>query len=199
MTDKESLRQIAEQYFKRTNVMNAPNVRDILSYKSPLLEYTLEFLHPNETPLGFLRVGALLWATDSRVIWVGLMPKNGMFDSPKPQYKDLPYISIASVHTEKGGFLGYHKINFHVSTTLASGRVEIVSFQATDTFDVVQEFADLVRTRIKISSQPNTAKEKVLPPSDDLIVQLERLAILREKGALTEDEFNLAKRKLLGT
>jgi hypothetical protein len=36
------------------------------------------------------------------------------------------------------------------------------------------------------------------PPADDLAAQLDRLAALRASGALTEDEFTHAKRRLLG-
>jgi hypothetical protein len=42
------------------------------------------------------------------------------------------------------------------------------------------------------SSNPSDAD-----PQDDLVSKLERLAVLRESGALTQDEFGAAKQRLL--
>jgi len=36
------------------------------------------------------------------------------------------------------------------------------------------------------------------PPSDDTVTELERLKSLLDSGALTQDEFNAAKQKVLG-
>lgn len=59
-----------------------------------------------------------------------------------------------------------------------------------------QKFADYVRAKLsapKPGAPPSTAFA-----TTDIADQLKRLAKLREQGILTEDEFQVQKRKLLG-
>jgi hypothetical protein len=50
----------------------------------------------------------------------------------------------------------------------------------------------------RIESGLGLTQDSVSRPSSDLTTQLERLAALRKDGALTEEEFDVAKKKLLG-
>jgi hypothetical protein len=197
MGNDQTLGHLVEQYYRRMGYkLTEPIVKDPLTFKNPLMRFTQEFLHPNETADGFLRVGALLWTTNIRMIWVGV-GTSGAFEHPKPTYKEFSYGSIASVQTEKGRLLGSHRITFHIPTNLASGCVEHVSFEATDNYDLVQEFAEHVRKKIAALAHPSTAETQPTNSGDQLIMQLERLANLRSQGSITDDEFNVAKRKLL--
>ncbi len=42
------------------------------------------------------------------------------------------------------------------------------------------------------------AAQAAAPPTDDVIAQIEKLSALHESGALTDEEFAAAKKKLLG-
>lgn len=63
----------------------------------------------------------------------------------------------------------------------------------------VQSFVEHARARTtgvtKSASAPNPQSE---PPQPDFISQLERLGKLRDRGVLTEEEFQAQKRRLLG-
>ena len=48
------------------------------------------------------------------------------------------------------------------------------------------------------SRQQAQAPQAAAPPGEDVISQLEKLAELHQSGALTDEEFAAAKKKLLG-
>jgi hypothetical protein len=53
---------------------------------------------------------------------------------------------------------------------------------------------------VEDDGQPNGASaDPVAGPHDDFVSKLERLAALRDSGALTHDEFGMAKQRLLGS
>jgi hypothetical protein len=57
-------------------------------------------------------------------------------------------------------------------------------------------FADGIRSHLD-EAKRNTASPVLLPAADH-VSELEKLASLRERGLLTDEEFTAAKRKLLG-
>ena len=58
---------------------------------------------------------------------------------------------------------------------------------------------ELSKNKKTISIPPISADEReVLTPSGDVISQLEKLSELKEKGILTEEEFQIQKKKILG-
>jgi hypothetical protein len=68
--------------------------------------------------------------------------------------------------------------------------------------DAFAEFADRLQRRVaalKSGGSPAQTVEPSKPRNTDLVSQLEQLAALRHQGYLTEEEFEAAKRKLLGT
>jgi len=122
----------------------------------------------------------VLFATNKRLIFVD----KGMFFGLKVE--DFPYDKITSIQYETGMLQG--KL-----TIFASGnRAEITNCEKS----LVRGFAEYVRARI---SAPQESKS-ITPSSqecDDVISKLERLAKLKEKGILTDDEFLQQKAKIL--
>lgn len=61
----------------------------------------------------------------------------------------------------------------------------------------VKPFAEYVRARITAISQHASAPPTPVPQQDDMFSKLERLAALKDKGILSEAEFNEQKAKIL--
>ncbi|WP_017296567.1 SHOCT domain-containing protein [Nodosilinea nodulosa] len=53
--------------------------------------------------------------------------------------------------------------------------------------------------QIEMGPPPAAVESQPASPPTDLVAQLAQLAQLKEAGALTDDEFQIAKAKLLGT
>lgn len=117
-------------------------------------------------------------ATDRRVVVVGR--SGGLFK--KTSSDEFLYQTITSVE---------------VKTGLAQAKVEIVVPGNRAVVDKVPNalattFAATVRQQIAAAHAP------AAPAGVDVAAQLERLASLRERGLLTDEEFETQKRKLLG-
>ena len=125
------------------------------------------------------QTGVLL-ATDRRMIflakgWVTL------------KVEDFPLEKISSVQYETGLLTG-------TITIFASGN----KAQITHTVKAhTKAFAEGVRNRLLAAPAP--APPPVQPSSrSDTMAELDKLATLRERGLLSDEEFTAAKRKLLG-
>lgn len=105
------------------------------------------------------------------------------------------------------------KAFFHLDRAVALGFTDFERIRAHDSLAYLrvqpgyESFADngyrLAPDRSEeenILTNPITQEEMVELPeiNDDLLDQLQRLATLREKGLLTEDEFSVQKKRLLG-
>jgi hypothetical protein len=96
------------------------------------------------------------------------------------------------------------------SAARTAGRTALIAGTATATSNAVQNRASQ-KANQKLAAQPQQADVMVLPMSrgttatpaaslaafPDLVAQLAQLAQLRDAGALSEAEFELAKTKLL--
>ena len=122
----------------------------------------------------------LLVATDRRVLFID----KGIFFGLT--IKDIPYEKISSIQYEKGMIFGTIKIvtsNTHIKVTKIF-KSAIVPFHG-----IVQKGMDGI---LKSESQNGSPPEHI-----DFVAQLERLTKLKESGALTAEEFNAAKKRLL--
>jgi len=120
----------------------------------------------------------LIVATTKRVIFM----HKGMFSL---KLEDFSYDKITSVQYETG-FLNA-KIIVHASGNKAEIR-NATNAQA-------RSFGDWLRE--KISTKPATELAKTVPTSS-VADQLEKLASLKDRGLLTDEEFSSEKKKLLG-
>lgn len=124
----------------------------------------------------------LCTVTDRRV----LLLNKGMFYGLKQL--EMPIANIKSV-THKTG--------------LASGELLIDTGGDTKTIKSivnadVQRLAALISGLVHDKGIPKPLATQPLASGDDVLAKLERLAVLMEKGLLTDDEFAEAKRKILG-
>lgn len=103
---------------------------------------------------------------------------------------DMPLSQISSISHKSGLFFG----ELQVST--ASGAKCIGSIAKKDVLKLCSIISGLIHGSKKkpVSNEPIQASRPV-----DLTTQLEKLFILREKGALTEEEYALTKSKLLNS
>ncbi len=134
------------------------------------------------------RFGALI-ATNKRLIFVmGIFGKH---------IEDFPYDKITSIQYETGMVLG-GKI-----TIFASGNNATIEHRYLKP-SRVREFCELVRARIATTQQhANDSKviahnSSATPATQDIVTQLQALAQLKEQGILTEEEFLIQKKRILG-
>ncbi len=118
----------------------------------------------------------ILVATNRRVVFVD----KGI---TRLRVEDFAYDKISSIQYTTG--LAFGKITIFAS----SNRAEIGQVAKNQT----RVFAEYVRAQIAASSTPNEAPGTTV----DIAGQLERLAKLRDQGALTDEEFEAQKQKLL--
>lgn len=118
--------------------------------------------------------------TNMRLIFLD----KGMFYGLKQV--DMPLKQISSISYKTGFFLG------EIDVATASGHKSIGSVTKKDIIKIVSILSTLIHG--KPSSQSTLSK-----PREDFVSLIERLSSLREKGALTEEEFTLSKAKLLGS
>lgn len=120
-------------------------------------------------------------ATDQRVVFVGR--KAGLLGK-KLRTEDFLYSVVSSVQVKQGAMFG---------------AVEVFASGNTATIDKVpkadaMKFADHVKQRLAKAKAPSNATAAV-----DVAGQLEKLADLRARGILTDEEFNAQKQKLLNS
>lgn len=101
--------------------------------------------------------------------------------------EDFPYDKVTSVQVETGLIMG--KL-----TILGSGNKAVIDSVPKDQ---ARQLGDHVRRRLnKPAAQAGSDRAA---DGDDVVSQLERLAKLRQQGLLTDQEFTLQKRRLMGT
>lgn len=143
---------------------------------------------PEKVVQGFYKNGnGILVCTNTRLIFInkGLMSL---------KVEDFPLKNISSIQYETGLLMG--KI-----TIFASGnRADISNIEKA----YVRNFAEYVRAKISDSSKLSELSRSSQPTAstqasdDEIITQLERLAVLKEKGILTDEEFTAQKARILG-
>ncbi|MEX0996865.1 MAG: PH domain-containing protein [Flavobacteriaceae bacterium] len=127
----------------------------------------------------------ILVATNKRLIFIDKGLVFGL------KVEDFPYDKISSIQYSTGLLLG--KL-----TIFASGNKAIIDNVEKQR---VRLFGDFVRNKISSKENENAspATSSNEKSQDDIVTQLERLAKLKEKGILTDEEFVQQKQKLLGT
>ena len=123
----------------------------------------------------------LLVSTNKRLLFVDKGLVAGV------RVEDFPYDKISSIQYKTG-------LVFGEITIFASGnKAEIKQVEKSRT----RAFAEYVRAKAGAPSAPETAPTAPPPAADDTVSKLERLAELKAKGILTEEEFAQQKKKLL--
>lgn len=124
----------------------------------------------------------ILVSTDRRLIFID----KGLLFGLKVE--DFPLDKITSIQYETGLMFG--KVTIHTSANIAVID-QVIKSQA-------RGFAEFVRNKLSQPKQPQVVQQVVeVAPQADILGQLEKLAQLKEKGILSEDEFLEQKKKLL--
>lgn len=129
---------------------------------------------------GFYQNGnGLLVATNKRVIFLN----KGIFGGL--QVEDFSFDKISSIQYNVGFITGD-------ITIFASGNKATVKNIEKGS---VRDFADYLRANL--DKKDSSELSKPIKNEEDVISKLERLASLKEKGILSEDEFQTEKKKIL--
>ena len=121
--------------------------------------------------------------------------------------KTIPYASIIAVQYMKAGRGGgYIQLTLRGGTEGDGGMLKSIGDENSIHFnrkanDKFLEAKLFIEQRISQSSIPQTTPNPTPPPppaQDNYFEELEKLAALRDKGIITEDDFNAKKSKLLG-
>lgn len=124
----------------------------------------------------------ILVATNKRVIFVDKSLLGSL------RVEDFPYDKISSIQYKVG-------VMFGKMTIFSSGNKAVISQVDKK---LARVFGDYVRAKItsktEHSSVPNSESKS---QDNDVISKLERLADLKEKGILSEEEFIAQKKKIL--
>jgi len=123
----------------------------------------------------------ILVASNKRLIFIDKGLLYGL------RVEDFPYDRVTSIQYKTGLALGD-------ITIFASGNNAVI--QNVPKGDV-KPFSEYVRARITAISLHASAPPTPLPPQEDMFTKLERLAALRDKGILSDEEFNQQKAKIL--
>ncbi|HVO41943.1 MAG TPA: SHOCT domain-containing protein [Aggregatilineales bacterium] len=168
------------------------------------IKYALEAFRPDEIPEHGMLVSlevtgtsafyGFLWITNRHLLFAGAV--GGFLVKPRPVYRDYTYRSIRNVRFLEGRRFQGAKIILEIADS-----PEKVVFASIAKNDRLQKFVDYLQARIAGKASPATpdadeALESAMGNSD-FIVGLERLNQLKSQGALTEEEFQAAKKKLL--
>ena len=149
------------------------------------IKYLPEVLSEGETIRGFTSGACdentwLIVVTDRRLLFLD----KGLIYGLKQM--ELPLHQISAISHETGLVFG----EVHVST--AGGTKKINRVPKKDVLKIAQIMSDLLKPASR-TQEPAPAGDN----ADDVVSQLERLAALKEKGVLTEEEFQAQKAKLL--
>jgi len=164
--------------------LNLDNVSTFLGRKE--VNELPNILFANESVLDIVQGtysnnNGILVATESRLIFID----KGLIYGLKVE--DFPYDKITSIQYETGLILGKIII-------MASGnRAEIDNVNKVR----VKPFSDFTRTQISNHGKSNSTQNVTINQPIDLADQLSKLASLRDKGILTDEEFQIQKSRLL--
>ena len=123
-------------------------------------------------------------ATSKRVLFVD----KGVMGSS--EVSEMPYRSIEAVTYSTGAFFAGIQIT---GRGIASFRIEDIPDK-----DSVKPFVDCVRGHLEAAHAPQAAAPQPVASPLSAADEIEKLASLKERGILTQEEFDAKKRQLLG-
>ncbi len=159
----------------------------------------LDCLEEDEYPDGYLELGhgEGLWATNTRLLLVTTHAP--LFGGRWKVVKQIefPYHQIISVDFSSGNSLDQVYGISHVAINMPGRKTVCTTSQEIKTSQA-PNFVELVRKNIK-SASAESSQPSQLTQNTGLATQLERLNQLRLSGAISDEEYTLAKTKLLNS
>lgn len=175
MTYDEILKRLKElgkvdTFGTKKELKELPNIM----YEGETIEYLMS---------GFLNGNTwLITCTNKRVLF---LDKGMLFGC---QQLEIPLEKINSIEAKKGLILG--------SITIWDGaspmKIDNVQKQS------LQPFVKTVNNARESAKNSNFQSSRIVENKDDYISQLEKLAILKDKGIVTAEEFEAKKKQILG-
>lgn len=116
--------------------------------------------------------------------------------------KNIPYRNITAVQFKKVGItVGFIQLSLLGGVEAQGGAFNAVRDENTVTYDDLEKTAQFERIKKIIEQrilEPNVPNQTSSQKGNDEFEQLEKLAVLRDKGIVTEEEFQLKKKQILG-
>ncbi len=171
-----------------------PEVRKLLMINEDIL---LTAKQAKGVPGGSISTPNSIYVTNTRVIF-----KNPKLFGLKADIIDINYRDISNVRLKRGMF----STEIYLNTR---NRAEEISLPAVDK-QIAQDVINLIQKgihgelpnqntneRIRQRPIPQSAEAQVIDTNEDHFAKLGKLADLRQKGALSEEEFQLLKNNIL--
>lgn len=175
-----TLEQIQEQIQQLDNYSKALSFREIrelpnILWEDEVVEKLLQGTYGSRSSIG------VLVATNKRLCFVDKGLIYGV------RVEDFAYDQITSMEYKTGLLLG------EVIIYSAGNRTRIVNCDKVQ----VQPFVEYVRARTSGRAEHASVPSQNTSLEEDMISRLERLADLKERGILTDEEFQTQKQKIL--
>lgn len=173
----------------------ASQIGDDQFFTKKELNYLPEILQDGEQVLaftsGFMNGHTwLLTLTDKRLIF---LDKGLLFGL---RQEIIPLSKVNAVSGETGLFFG----SIYITDGAGTRKIENVWKKTVKNFtNKVQEALDALNTSSKKDSLTDDAKQSYTSKEQDRYDRLEKLAGLKEKGILTQEEFDTEKAKILNS
>lgn len=143
------------------------------------------FAYTRDNPYSGFNSPGGLWVATHRLLYVGF--KGAIFKTQLLVDHVYTAISAVEMHKRKGGVS---------SVTIYSAGFGYL-YGNIEKDALIDDYVALIRSKI-CCVQDNPTMQFLSPSGDDLVAHLERLNQLRKQGALTDKEYEEAKKKLLG-
>lgn len=115
--------------------------------------------------------------------------------------KSIPYTSITAIQFKKSGFLsGYLQFTLQGGIESRGGVMDATKDENTFMFAGAQANTEAEKIKLYVEKQVQQA-HSIAPQKQDtysLSSELEKLADLKNKGVLSDEEFQSAKKRLIG-
>ena len=141
--------------------------------------------------------GGTLIVTETGVI---IRRSGGLFSSHGTGEKNIPYKSITAVQFKKAGLtVGFIQLTLKGGVEAKGGAFEAVTDENTVIFGTEEKTREFERAKTIIGQRIIEANS-TSPVSNNTsdLEQLEKLASLKEKGIVSEEEFQAKKKQILG-
>ena len=124
----------------------------------------------------------------------------GLLSSFPAGEKTIPYKSITAVQFKKPTMtVGFLQLTLVGAVEASGGSFQAVTDENTVTFETEESAESFGRAKIMIEERiSQIASGKPETDNSDYLVQLEKLATLKDKGIISDIEFDAKKKQLLG-
>lgn len=133
---------------------------------------------------------------------VCILRTGGLFSDFPSGEKNIPYRNITAVQFKKAGLtIGFIQLSVLGGVEAQGGAFNAMTDENSVTYgdpDKTEEFERIKKIIEQRIIEPNIPNQSSYQKENDGLELLEKLAELRDKGIVTEEEFQLKKKQILG-